>query len=134
MSIIDATVKPSKALWWTGVVVSALPAAFLLLGSIMNILKPASVVEATEKAGLSPALLVPLGSVLLVSTLLYIFPKTAGLGAILLTGYLGGAVATHVLHSDPWSNIFFPVIFGILIWGGLYLRDPRVRAIVPWRQ
>jgi hypothetical protein len=71
--------------------------------------------------------------VLLASTIIYVIPRTAVLGAILLTGYLGGAVATHVRVGDPLFPVLFPVILGVLIWGGLYLRDERLRALIPLR-
>ena len=77
--------------------------------------------------------IVPLGIVLLTSTILYLIPRTAGLGAILLTGYLGGAVATHVHEKGTAFEILFPVVFGVLAWLGLYLRDRGVRAVVPLR-
>jgi hypothetical protein len=79
------------------------------------------------------AVILPLGIVLLACTLLYLFPKTAVLGAILLTGYLGGAVNTHVRASGSWFEILFPVVFGIIVWLGLYLRDARLRTLVPLR-
>jgi hypothetical protein len=63
----------------------------------------------------------------------YLIPQTAVLGAILLTGYLGGAIATHVRVGDPFSNYFMPILLAVLLWGGLYLRDKRLRALVPWR-
>jgi hypothetical protein len=71
--------------------------------------------------------------VLLASTVLYLIPRTAVLGAILLTGYLGGAVDVHVRAGEGWFSILFPVAFGVLLWGGLYLRDERLRTLVPWR-
>jgi hypothetical protein len=118
---------------WTGRVMSALPVLFLLFDAAMKLVKPAFVVEATVALGYSESVIVPLGVVLLVCTILYLMPQTAVLGAILLTGYLGGAVATHVHHGDGPFEIFFPVIFGVLLWGGLVLRDTRLRALVPWR-
>ena len=75
-----------------------------------------------------------LGIVLLVSTLLYLIPRTNVLGAILLTAWLGGAVATHVIHGDPISNILFPVFFGLVIWALLLLRDPGMARWLPWRR
>jgi hypothetical protein len=90
-------------------------------------------VETTVKLGYSESVILPLGIVLLVCTVLYLIPPTAVLGAILLTGYLGGAVATHVHAGDGPFEILFPVLFGALLWGGLALRDPRLRALVFWR-
>jgi hypothetical protein len=123
----------SKAMLWTGRVVSALPALFLLMDGVMKLVKPAPVVEATVGLGYSENVILPLGVVLLVCTFLYLVPRTAVLGAILLTGYLGGAVASHLRHEDGLFAIFFPVVFGALIWGGLALRDERLRSVVPWR-
>jgi hypothetical protein len=133
---MESAVSPipvSKAAWWTGAVLSALPALFLLFDAAMKLMKPSFVIEATVKLGYSESVIVPLGVVLLVCTLLYLFPRTAVLGAILLTGYLGGAVATHVHHGDTLFEILFPVVFGAFLWGGLVLRDPRLRCLVPWR-
>lgn len=124
---------PSKAGLWTGRVLSALPALFLLFDGAMKLVKPAFVVDATVKMGYSENAIVPLGVVVIVSSLLYIFPQTSVLGAILLTGYLGGAVATHVIHGDGAFEILFPTVFGAFLWGGLVLRWPRLRALVPWR-
>ena len=129
-SITESTIV-SKKMLWAGRIMSYLPALFLLFDAISKLVKPAPVVEATVKLGYPESVVVPLGIVLLVCTLLYLIPKTAALGAILLTGYLGGAVATHVRVSDSLFTIFFPVIFGILLWGGLYLRDERLRMLIP---
>jgi hypothetical protein len=123
----------SKAMLWTGWVMSGLPAAFLLVDGIMKLVKPDFVVEATKKIGFPESAIVGLGVVLVACTVLYVIPNTAILGAILLTGYLGGAVATHVHIGDGPFEITFPVIFGALLWGGLYLRDERLRSLVPWR-
>jgi hypothetical protein len=114
---------------------SAIPALFLLMDGVMKLVKPAVVVEGTVTLGYQESVIVPLGVVLLVSTLLYVFPRTAVLGAILLTGYLGGAVATHVRVGHPlFSHTLFPTYLGALLWGGLYLRDRRLRALLPIRR
>jgi hypothetical protein len=124
----------SKGRLWTGRIMSALPVLFLLMDSVMKLVKPEFVVKATVQLGYPEGVILPLGIVLLVCVILYIFPRTAVLGAILLTGYLGGAVATHVRAGDPlFSHILFPVYVAILIWGGLYLRDERLRALIPLR-
>ena len=123
----------SKGALWTGRVLSTLPALFLLFDAGMKLVKPVFVVEATVKLGFAESVIVPLGVVLLVCTLLYLLPPTAVLGAILLTGYLGGAVATHVHAGDGPFEILFPVVFGALLWGGLVLRDARLRSVVLWR-
>jgi hypothetical protein len=121
----------SKAAFWIGWVLSILPALFLLFDAIAKLVKPQWVVDPTVKLGFSEDVIVPLGVVLLVSTLLYLLPLTTGLGAILLTGYLGGAVAAHVRHWEGWFGVFFPVVFGVILWIGLVLREPRLRLLVP---
>jgi len=119
---------------WAGRVVGGLPALFLLLDAVGKLVKPAPVVEATVKLGYPESVIVPLGFVLLACTVLYIVPRTAVLDAILLTGYLGGAVATHVRVSDPlFTHALFPVYLGIMLWLGLYLRDAKLRKLVPVR-
>jgi hypothetical protein len=123
----------SKKAHWGGWVLGGLPALFLLLDAAMKLAKPDFVVEATTKLGYSESVIVPLGIVLLTSTVLYLVPRTAVLGAILLTGYLGGAVDAHVRAGEGAFEVLFPVVFGVLLWGGLYLRDARLRALVPLR-
>ena len=125
----------SKARLWTGRILSALPALFLLMDGIMKVMKPDFVVKATVELGYPEDVIFGLGIVVLICVILYIIPNTAVLGAILLTGYLGGAVASHLRHGDPlFSHVLSPVYFAILLWGGLYLREPRVSALVPFRK
>ena len=129
-----ATATPSKAALWGGRVMSGPPALFLLMDGAMKLVKPAPVVTATVELGYPESVIVPLGVVLLASTVLYLVPRTAVLGAILLTAYLGGAVATHLRVGNPvLTHTLFPVFFGALLWGGLSLRDTRLRALVPLR-
>ena len=129
----DTTAVSKKALW-AGRIVSALPVLFLLMDGIMKLIKTAPVVEATVKLGYPVTTIVPIGIVLLTCTVLYVIPRTSVLGAILLTGYLGGAVATHVRVSDPlFTHVLFPVYLGVMIWLGLYLRDNLLRRIIPLR-
>jgi len=118
-----------------GWVLSGLVIAFLLMDATMKLLALSVVLEAQEPLGFSGAATARgLGVLLLVCTLLYAAPQTAVLGAILLTGYLGGAVATHLRVGDPlFSHILFGVYVGVFLWLGLYLRDARVRALVPLR-
>ena len=120
----------SKARYWGGWVVGGLPALFLLVDGAVKLPKPAFVVEPTVALGFSEDVIVPLGAVLLASTLLYLVPRTAVVGAILLTGYLGGAVATHVRAGHGAFEVGFPVVFGVLLWTGLALRDARLSAAV----
>jgi len=129
------SVPPSKRRLWTGRIMSALPALFLLVDGVGKLVKPAPVVQGTVQLGYPESVLLGLGIVLLSCTVLYVIPRTAVLGAILLTGYLGGAVATHVRVGSPlFSHILFPVYLAVLISGGLYLRDERLRALIPLRR
>jgi len=128
------TAPISKAMLWTGRVMSALPVLFFLMDGIMKLVKPPIVVKSTVELGYPESVILPIGVVLLVCTVLYVIPRTSGLGAILLTGYLGGAVATHVRVGAGAFPIVFPIIFGVLVWGGLFLRDGRVRALIPLRR
>jgi hypothetical protein len=133
---MDSNIQPtsiSKGALWAGRIISILLGLFLLLDGVMKLFKPAPVVEATVKLGYPESVIVPLGIVLTVCTILYFIPRTAVLGAILLTGYLGGAVATHVRVGEGAFPIVFAVVFGVLIWGGLWFRDERVRALIPLR-
>ena len=115
---------------WIGRIMSFLPGLFLVADAGMKLAKPAFVVEATVKLGYPESVIVGLGVLLLVCALLYLVPRTSVLGAILLTGYLGGAVATHVRVGDSLFSILLPVVLGALLWGGLLLRDPRVAALI----
>jgi DoxX-like family len=128
------TAPVSKKMLWAGRILSALPALFLLFDGAMKLVKPAFVVEATVQLGYPEGVIVPLGIVLVTCTVVYLIPQTAVLGAILLTGYLGGAVATHVRAGQGPFEILFPVIFGAILWGGLFLRDQRLRTFIPWRR
>jgi DoxX-like family len=123
----------SKAMLWAGRAMSGLPALFLLMDGVMKLVKPAIVVETTVQLGYPENVILGLGIVLLACTVLYLIPPTSVLGAILLTGYLGGAVATHVRVGGGLFPILFPVILGGLLWGGLVLRDRRLRELIPVR-
>jgi hypothetical protein len=114
-----------------GWVISAIPGLVLLFSSVLNFMHPPAVVQGMEHLGWPGHLALPLGIVCFLSTVLYLVPRTQVLGAILLTAYFGGATATHVRVGEPW---FLPVIFGILVWGGLYLRDARIRALIPMNE
>lgn len=116
---------------WTGRVLSGVVVAFLLMDGGMKLFKPPVVVQATTELGFPESGIVGIGVVLLACTLLHLYPRTAILGAVLLTGYLGGAVAIHVRAQNGWFPILFPVIMGSLIWSGLWLRDERARVVLP---
>jgi hypothetical protein len=129
------TASASAARIWTGRVLTGLALLFLLFDSGIKILNLAPAVQGTVGLGFQPSVVVPIGIVLLVCAILYIIPRTALLGAVLLTGYLGGAVASQVRAGNPlFSHVLFPVYFAFLVWGGLYLRDARLRALVPLRR
>jgi hypothetical protein len=121
----------SKAVLWIGRVISAVPVLLLLMGGVMDLSKAPVAIEGLKKFGYPEHVMIPFGIVCIVCALLYAIPQTAFLGAILMTGYFGGAVATHVRIDDPgW---YFPIIIGILVWLGLLLRERRLRPLLPWR-
>jgi hypothetical protein len=127
----DTQLAPvSKPVLWTGRVISALPVLMLLMSGVMKFLKPDFAVKGTTDLGWDEGLLLGLGITEIACTVIYAIPQTSVLGAILLTGYLGGATATHVRVGEPF---YAPIILGVLVWGGLYLRDVRLRALVPLR-
>jgi hypothetical protein len=107
----------------------------MLMDSIMKFVKPREVIEGTLSLGFGEQHLPIIGALGLISTLLYAFPRTSILGAILLTAYFGGAVATHLRLGNPlFTHTLFTVYFGILIWGGLWLRNNKLRELMPLRQ
>jgi hypothetical protein len=130
----DTRAAGSSTTVWVGRIASALPILFLLVDGAMKLIKPAPVVGATVQLGYAESVIVGLGVTLLVCTILYAIPQTTVLGAILLTGYLGGATATHVRVGGPMFAILFPGMLAVLIWGGLWFRDERVRALIPLRR
>jgi hypothetical protein len=126
-----------KTMIWTGRVLSGLASAFFAMDGVMKFVQPHFVIDATRDLGwpADSATLATLGFLLLASTVLYLFPRTAVLGAILLTGYLGGAVASHARIGSPlFTHDLFGVYLGLLVWGGLWLRDARIRALIPLTQ
>ena len=129
---MQATSTVSKAALWTGRVMSALPVLLILLGSVMKLMKYPSVVEGFARAGVPERLILPVGLIELVCVVVYVIPRTSVLGAILMTGLLGGATITTLRIGDPTYPM--PVILGMLAWGGLYMRDLRMRALIPLRQ
>ena len=131
MQTITQTIPASKSRLWTGRILTALAAAFLLFDGVMKLIKPPVVVKATVELGYPESTIVGIGVVLLVCTILYLIPRTSILGAVLLTGYLGGAVASNVRVGNPlFSHVLFPVYVGAMVWGGLYLRDTRLRTLI----
>jgi hypothetical protein len=121
----------SKRTLVIGYIVSALPVLLLLFSAVLKLIKPAPVVQGFAQFGFPESLIFSLGILELACTAVYLIPRTSILGAILLTGYLGGATATNVRVGEPFLG---PVIAGVLVWGGVYLRDPLVRALIPLRR
>jgi DoxX-like family len=129
---MQSTTTVSKTALWTGRVMSALPVLLILLGSVMKLMKHPSVLEGFARAGVPERLILPVGLIELVCVVVYLIPRTSVLGAILMTGLLGGATITTLRVGDPTYPM--PVFLGMLAWGGLYLRDVRLRVLIPLRQ
>ena len=127
----DIPTPVSKKALWIGCILSALPVLMLLMSAVMKFAKPRPVVEGFAHLGFPESLALGLGILELGCTIIYLIPCTFILGAILLTGYLGGATCTTLRVGDAF---FAPVIFGVLLWGGLFLREPRLRALIPLRR
>ena len=128
----DTQASPvSKKLLWAGYIMSTLPVLALLLSGVMKLVKPASVVEGFVHLGYAESQALAIGIVELTCVVIYVLPRTSLLGAILLTGYLGGATATQVRVGEPF---FAAIVLGVLVWRGLYLRDERLRALLPLRR
>jgi DoxX-like family len=118
-----------------GQVVSGLAVLFLLIDSAGKLLQVQPVIDGTTALGYAPRVVFPLGVILLSSVVIYLIPQTSAIGAILLTAYLGGAVATHVRVGNPlFSHVLFPTYLAAFIWGGLILRDARLGALLPARR
>lgn len=127
--------RQSKTATRVGWALSTVTVLFMLFDAGGKLFLESHVVEATTKIGYPVATIQPIGILALLCTILYAVPRTAILGAVLLTGFFGGAVASKVRIEDPlFSSILFGVYFGFLAWGGLYLRDERVRTLLPWRR
>lgn len=129
----ESPVSTHKLARWSGRIVSALPALMMLASAAMKLSHAAPMAEMwTSKFGWSEAALTPIGILEVIVALLYLVPSTAVFGAILVTGYLGAAYATHLRVGEGTAVI--PIVLGVLAWAGLYLRDPRVRALLPLRK
>ncbi len=129
------TFLESKTALWIGYILSGIVVAFMAMDITLKFLDLPIVVQTGLQLGWKPGTERLLGALLLACTVLYAWPRTAILGAVLLTGYLGGAVATHVRVASPlFSHILFGVYLGIFTWGGLWLREPRLRALFPLRR
>jgi len=125
------TSSVSNKMLWTGYIISALPVLMLLFSGIMKLMQPASVMEGFVRLGYPENVALGIGVVELACVALYVTPHTSILGAILLTGYLGGATATHLRVGEPF---FMPIVLGIMVWGGLFFRDARLRELIPLDQ
>jgi len=116
---------------WSGRVISALPIVFLAFDGVIKLMNIAPVTESFVKLGYRPSVALAIGTLEIICLLVYLVPRTAIVGAVLLTGYLGGAIATHVRVGDPLlTHVFFPLYVATLLWLGLLLRDERLRALV----
>jgi hypothetical protein len=133
MSSTAVSATTSKGMLWTGRIISGLVVLFMLFDCITKIIKLPQVIDASVKMGFSVAMVVGIGWTLLACVILYVIPQTSALGAILIACYLGGAVAINVFVHNPALNSCFAVTFGVLTWLGLWLREPRLRALVPFK-
>lgn len=125
----SGTQTVSKGMLWTGRVMSVLPALLVLLGGVMKVMKVTGVSQGFARAGIPATLIVPVGLIEVICVVVYLIPRTSVLGAILMTGLLGGATLTNLRISDPTYPV--PVVVGMLVWGGLWMRDQRLRALIP---
>jgi hypothetical protein len=130
MATTSQTAPVSKPIILAGWIIGIVAVAFLVMTGVMKLVSPDLFVEGFTRFGYNQSVIRPLGVVQLVCTVLYLFPRTAVLGAVLLTGYMGGAIATHLRAGDPY---FVQFGLGVLFWLGLYLRDCRIRALLPLR-
>ncbi len=126
-------VPVSKGRLWTGRIISSLVVLFLLFDGVTKLMKVAPVLEASAQLGYPVSTIVGIGITALVCTAVYVIPQTSVLGAILLTGYLGGAVASNVRIGNSMFNTLFPIVFAALVWAGIFLREDRLRALIPLR-
>ncbi len=129
------TAPASKTKLWAGRIITALPVVFLLFDSVIHMMRIVPVVDSFNQLGYPVSLALGMGIIELVCVIIYVIPSTSILGAILLTGYLGGAVATQMRVGAPlFSTALFPVYVGVLVWGGLYVCDERLRTLLPLRR
>jgi len=124
----------SKTWIWVGRIVTALVILFCAFDGLMKVIKEPHVIAASAEIGFSASEMVLIGVLMLACTVLYAIPRTAILGAVLLTGYLGGAVLANIHVGHPLFECIFPVIFGALAWGGIFVREPRLRELIPFRK
>lgn len=126
-----AATPVSKKMLWAGYIASGAPALLLIFSGVMKLLLPEGMPQEFARLGYPLNTALGIGVVEILCAIVYLIPRTSVLGAILLTGYLGGATATHVRIGDIF---LMPIIVGVVLWAGLYLRDPQVRALIPLRK
>jgi DoxX-like family len=131
MQSSSQTANESKGMLWTGRVLSGLMALLFVFDGVGHLMKPAAVVEAFARLGYPLSASVGIGVLALICTAIYVTPRTSVLGAILLTGYLGGAVSTHVRAGSSLFEMIFPVVLGVLVWVGIFVRDAQLRELIP---
>jgi hypothetical protein len=134
MSVTSVSIEtaPSRKALWTGRILTGLAVLFLLFDATMKLLQPVEAIKGTTDLGWPVEVILPLGILQLILLALYLIPRTSIFGAILWTGYLGGAIATHVRIGNPlFTHILFPIYIALLLWGGLWLRDRRLRTLIP---
>lgn len=131
---MDSTNHISKVRFWASYIIQGIVVVMFLMGAVTNLMRTEMAVTGAVEMGYPESSVPYLGIVLLISTMFYIFPKTNIIGAALLTAWLGGAVATHIIQQDPIFNFFLPVLFGIFVWLAIWLRDKKVEELFPLRK
>jgi len=131
---VQPTALSGKGALWTGRIITGIIVLFLLVDALMKVVESKPAMEGSVQLGWPEAAVQPIGIVLLLATILYVIPRTSILGAIVLTGYLGGATSIMVRAMQPGHPYLFPVVFGVLVWAGLFLRDEKIRALIPLRK
>lgn len=131
MQQVAQALPAGKGWLWTGRALTGLATLFFVFDGVAKLFKPAPVVTATVGLGFPESEIVGIGITLLICTALYVIPRTSILGAVLLTGYIGGAIASKVRIHAPLFDICFAIVFAAIVWGGLWFRNPRLRAILP---
>ncbi len=123
-----------KGALWTGRIITGVIVLFLLMDALMKVVESGPAMEGSVQLGWPSTAVQGIGIVLLLATILYVIPRTSILGAIILTGYLGGATAVMLRAMQPGHPYLFPVVFGVLVWAGLFLRDEKLRTMIPLRK
>ena len=134
MNSTSQTAPTSKTSLWSARIITGLVVLFLVFDGVTKVIKEPHVMAASQQLGFTANAVVGIGTILLICTAIYVIPRTSILGAILLTGYLGGAVAANVRAQTVLFNTLFPAIFGVLVWLGIFLRDKSLRSIIPVRR